>query len=400
MLGFNRKFGRRRDERERSRPRAARLALTPEVLEGRQLMAYSAFGYSLPQLTVSGYAAPAAAPGGTLAVDVLVQNLGASSLIEPTNLNPGSLSSADVLTTQVDIYASATPNAKSGYVLLGTLNTPIIRQNSDYETVANVTLPSTLKGFPGNKFYLTLVVNNNGSVIEATKAGEVYHVPKPVRIVRNALPDLQVTGFDIPTPLNPGDVIAPTIQITNFGLGNPAAQGGVTVELVASLDKQFGAADAVVYSFRIDNLPGVNGIPTQTTLAGASNLVPAANVTTVNLPALKLPTTPGFYYLAVKIDPNSQIRQTYAPNTRLSVPTPVGPATPYLAPAMVLTATTATSTVFPNLPITVYNPSTTVTTPIITPITTTTPINPDPVKFQSGKVLAASALSRKPGTLR
>src|SRR5438105_4542509 len=75
----------RRAERVRRRPDR----IAPERLEGRELLSYSPLGFSLPDLTVTGRAAPIAAYGGPLAVEVDVRNLGASSLIEPLNLEPG-----------------------------------------------------------------------------------------------------------------------------------------------------------------------------------------------------------------------------------------------------------------------------------------------------------------------
>ena len=56
----------RRSGRARRRPDDRR----PEGLESRELMAYSPLGFSLPDLTVPGFAAPAASWGGPLAVTV------------------------------------------------------------------------------------------------------------------------------------------------------------------------------------------------------------------------------------------------------------------------------------------------------------------------------------------
>ena len=367
MFKDNQKTGREQGPRPRIDRRSGRWSL--ETLETRQLMAYSAFGYSLPQLAVTGYSAPVAAYGGTLAIDINVENRGASSLVEPTNLYPGAISSADALGTTVQIYGSATPNGRSGYVLLGSVATPVIRQNSDFETVANVVLPKRAAGFPANKFYLTLVVNNDRSVIQANNSGNVFHIATPVKIVRDSLPDLQVVAVDIPAPLQPGDVVAPTIRIENFGVGDPAAQGGVTVAVVASLDKTFGAGDAVVATFVIPSLPGISGVPTQSAIGIDNNLLPAPNVFTTTLPAFRLPTTPGFYYLGVKIDPVNQINQTYGPNAKLSNVIPVGPADRFLPAATVL-ATGATP-VFPALPVTAVNLGGLGQVPIVTPLATT-----------------------------
>jgi len=370
--------------------------MTLETLETRQLMAYSAFGYSLPQLVVTGYGPPVAAYGGTLSVDIKVENRGASSLIEPTALYPGALSSADVLTTSVQVYASATPNAKGGYILLGTVTTPEIRQNQDYETVATLPLPTRRVGFPSGKFYLTLVANNDRSVIQANNSGNIYHIPKPVQIAANSLPDLQVIGFDIPRPLQPGDVVSPTIRIENFGDADSGLQGPVTVALVASLNKNFGVGDAAVASFTIPSLPGTSGVPTLSpTIPSTQNLFPLPNQFAITLPAFKLPTTPGFYYLGIKIDPGHAINQTYGPNSALSFPVPVGPVDRFLPPAAVLVPLGATAPVFPALPVTFVNTAGLGQVPLVTPINPNGPITAL-ASATNGSVVTVSAQALKP----
>ena len=252
----------RRIVRPRPRLRPGRVAV--EGLESRQLLTYSPFGFSLPALSVTGFAAPTAAYGGPLTIDVDVENQGASSLVEPTHLAPGSVSNADSAPTTVEVFASPKPNATSGLLQVDTINIPAVRQNSDYNTISAIALPDRPKGFPGvgGKLYLTLVVNNNQAVLESSTANNIYRVPTPVTIT-DPLPDLQVVALDIPSPLQPGEVIAPTIRIENFGSADPAAQGPVTVELVASQNQTFGPGDAVVASYVINSLPGISGVPTQ-----------------------------------------------------------------------------------------------------------------------------------------
>ncbi len=92
----------------------------------------------------------------------------------------------------------------------------------------------------------------------------------------------------------------------------------MTVALVASLDKKFGVGDAVVASFTIPSLPGISAVPTQTTISAVQNLFTTPNEFTITLPAFQLPTTPGNYYLGIKIDPTHQINQTYGPTNALS----------------------------------------------------------------------------------
>ncbi len=105
-----------------------------EQLEGRELMAYSSLGYSLPNLHVSGQAGSVASWGSTYALTVQLQNTGASTIVEPLSLTPtsqvaespsGTLvppyyvpSSADMPATEMGIYLSARPNTLAGALLL------------------------------------------------------------------------------------------------------------------------------------------------------------------------------------------------------------------------------------------------------------------------------------------
>ena len=142
---------------------------------------------------------------------------------------------------------------------------------------------------------MTLVANDSNTILQESEAGNVFHVPQAVKIT-NPLPNLQVVAEDITSPLEPGDVIAPTIRIANFGAGNPGTQGPVTVELVASLDKDFGPGDSVVASYTISSLPGLSNVPTTNGFTGNDNLIPPANINTTTISPVKLPTSPGFYY--------------------------------------------------------------------------------------------------------
>ena len=76
---------RARDNR-RTRRRTDLAAL--EQLEGRQLMAYSSLGYSLPDLQVSAQAGSVASWGSTYGITVILKNTGASTMDEPLSLVP------------------------------------------------------------------------------------------------------------------------------------------------------------------------------------------------------------------------------------------------------------------------------------------------------------------------
>ena len=354
----------RRDRRNgRPRSRSGRVAV--EGLETRQLLAYSSLGFSLPSLAVTGYAPTEAAYGQSITVDVTVENRGASSIIEPLDLAPGSSSTADSPATTVQVFAAAKPNATRNVVLVDTVDIPAVRQNSDFNTISTFNLPARPAGFPGlgGKVYLTFVVDNNVQVQQVSRSTNIYHDNTPITIV-NPLPDLQVAGLDVPGTLQPGDVISPTIRIVNLGAANPNAQGPVTVELIASTDTTYGPGDAVVGSFTITSLPGVSGVPTQGSATYQDNVILPPNEIEVTLPPLQLPTSPSFYYLGVKIDPNHNINQTYAPNASLGDLVTVGPPNAFL-PAATEIATTSGLPVFPEKPST-----------FLTPITTTTPTTP------------------------
>ena len=361
------KENRREGRSGRPRRRPGRIAV--EGLETRQLLTYSALGYSLPNLQVTGYAAQVAAWGGSFAVNVTVQNQGASSLIEPTHLAPTATdpdtgavsitpSTADSVATTVDVFASTRPNATTGLVEIDTIQVPSITQNSQYTTSNTFTLPSRPKGFPtnGGKIYVTFIVEGTQSASVLGQYPAYYHVPLPTKIV-NPLPNLQVVVEDVPASLQPGDVISPTIRIANLGAGNPSTQGAVTVDLVASLDKNFGPGDSVLASYTIQSLPGLAQVPTQSIGSLFSNLIPPANVNTTTLAPFKLPASPGFYYIGIEIDPTSSIHMTHPPTPALMGVLTVGPPSAYLPSANLLVNTSGTVPTFPELPSKVIGPT-------------------------------------------
>jgi hypothetical protein len=337
-------------------------------------MTYSPLGYSLPDLAVTGYAAQEAAWGGQFAVNVTVQNQGASSLIEPTHVSQTTTdpdtgdvsitpSDADALPTTVAVYAGTKPHQTTGLVEIDSISIPAVTQNSQYNTTADFTLPSRPAGFPtnGGKIYITFIIQNSQTVSVKGQNPEFFRVPLPVKIV-NPLPNLQVIAEDIPSPLQPGDVISPTIRIANLGAGNPGTQGPVTVELVASLDKNFGPGDQVVGSYVINSLPGLSEVPTQSAGSLNDNLIPGANINTTTVTSstggpVKLPSSPGFYYLGVEIDPTSSIQMTHPPTPLLMSIVTVGPPNAFVPATTVLVNTSGAVPVFPALPSSVIGPA-------------------------------------------
>src|SRR5271166_1184809 len=107
-----------------------------EQLEGRQLLSYSSLGYSLPSLRLSGLAGSVASWGAAYQVTVILQNTGASTMIEPLSLVPASQvaigptgsvvpsyyipSTADA-TAQIGIYLAPRPRSYAGAIQIGTV---------------------------------------------------------------------------------------------------------------------------------------------------------------------------------------------------------------------------------------------------------------------------------------
>ena len=356
-----------RDDRSKHARRSPRRA-TVEALETRQLMAYSPLGFSLPDLTVTAYAARSASWGGPLGLQVNVLNQGASSINEPTNLAPGSISTADAPATSVTVFASTRPNTKGKVVQIGTVAIPATPQNSESDVTTTIALPPRPAGFRANgTVYLTLVVNNDRSILELNYANNVTRLRAGVT-TSDPLPDLQVVALDIPAPLQPGDVIAPTIRIANFGNASTAPQGPITVILVASLNKTFGPGDAIIGSYTLANLPGQSQVPTTSNLAGDQNVMPPANFNTTTLAPLQLPTTPNKYSIGVIIDPDDTIVERTPTSAALQFVQQVGPKVRGLPnTTKVVDIPVGTVPVFPELPSNVFNP---VTSPVVvTPVT-------------------------------
>ncbi len=364
---------RARDKR-RARRRTDLAAL--EQLEGRQLLSYSSLGYSLPDLQVRGLAGSVATWGGSYSVTVLLQNTGASTMIEPLSLVPASEvavgpdgnlvppsyipSTADAAASQVGIYLAPRPHSLAGAIEIGTATAGVTQNNIDEFTVP-LTLPQRPAGFRATGvYYIRLVANVNQTIQESTIANNLS-APIPVRFIAPALPRLEATALDLPASLQPGDTVAPTFQITNLGTANTATQGPVEVALVASTTPDFNLGSSIVGLY---TLPG--GIPAQSeapvknnarhhsrlygTATGINNVTPANNVVTFTGSAVTLPTSPSTYFLGLVIDPFNTLRQQSLPANRLELIRTVGPATSGLPPAGVVSTPLNPVPQFPNPP--------------------------------------------------
>ncbi len=228
----------RRGGRDQIRPVLGSGLGAVERLEARELMAYSVLGYSLPDLTSSGYASTAAAWGGPVTVTATVRNIGSSTLVEPNALAPTVGSSSDAVPSVVNVYASKSPRSLNGAVLVGQLSIPAVPENSFIQSTQTFNLPQQPVGFPnqGGKVYLTLQANGTGTVYESDTTNDLSN-KIPLRI-EASLPELAVVGFDVPPVMQPGDVIQPNIRIANLGPADTPANVPVTISLVESPTKK------------------------------------------------------------------------------------------------------------------------------------------------------------------
>ncbi|MFO0890705.1 MAG: hypothetical protein U0790_16370 [Isosphaeraceae bacterium] len=338
-------------------------------------MAYFSVGYSLPDLRIRGGAGSLASWGGTLRVSIQLQNVGASTFVEPLSLIPPSQvtvgpdgqlvppyavpSSASAGTSQVGIYISPRPNTLKGALKIGTVDAPPLAQNDVEQFDTAVQLPINPVGLPVTGIlYLRFVANEDNAILECDNTNNVSQ-PIPVRFIARALPQLAVTALDVPPVMQPGDTIAPTFQVTNIGSASTAAQGPVEVALVASTSPDFNLGSSIVALYTItDPIPGASGFAAPNTarhhrrLSGRAsirnNVNPGSNVITFPGTAVTLPTSPSTYYLGIVVDPNNRLRQLSTPANRLEQVRPVGPPIPGLPPAGVVS--TGLTQAFPNPP--------------------------------------------------
>lgn len=364
--------------RARDNRRARRLTnpIALENLEGRQLLSYSSLGYSLPDLRISATAGKVAAWGGTLSVTALVQNIGASTIVEPLSQTPYNQvvlgpdgnpvppfaipSTASAPDSIINVILSPRPRSLAGAISIGTMSAPTLDQNNIEQITSSVQLPQHPAGLPSSGvMYLRLQVVSPTNV-PFTPGSQTLSAPIPVRFIQNALPQLRATALDVPATLQPGDTIVPTFQITNLGPASTNAQGPVQVALVASVSPDFNLGSSIVALYTLPNgVPGASDAPTKVSHrrhgrlfgrgSAVENVDPGNNVVTFTGTAVTLPTSPEVYYLGLVIDPDNTLSQLSVPANRLEQIHRVGPATAGLPPAGVLSSSPL-SQEFPNPP--------------------------------------------------
>jgi len=283
--------------------------LGPETLENREVLAYSAMGFSLPDLSVANNASPVASWGQPLSVQVLAFNRGASSLPELPQW-PLAPSMADAV-TEVDVYLARGRNR----VLIDTIDMGRIRQNSVENGVINIDLPDTPPaGFPaaGGQFRMIFVprVTNQIRLPMASPNGGSWSMPVNIQ---PSLPQLQFVRDNSPNVIVPGQVFTPEIVIANNGAANIDTQGPLTVALVASNDPYSSPDDVILDEIVIDSLQGLNQRPIRGGMRGLQgsrrgNLPLAANETSAFGAKITFPVD-GPYYIGYVIDPYRTITQ-------------------------------------------------------------------------------------------
>ncbi|WP_165248589.1 hypothetical protein [Paludisphaera soli] len=331
--------------RARQARRARRTGLAaPERLEDRQLMAYSSLGFSLADLAVTGESAPTASWGGPLTVQVRLQNLGASTIVEPTSLVPttqveigpdGTVvpsyytpSQADAPETTVAVFLVPRGRGLAGGIQVGTIEAPYLTQNNIEQFEATITLPERPAGFPASgAFTVRLVANADRTVLESNYRNNVSP-PLNVQLTPTpATPALRAITFDVPGGLAPGDVIAPYIQIAN--LGAAPLTSDVEVAVVASTTPDFNLGSSIVSIYTIGG--GVNGLSSVPLPNSARHgrgfralqrnniITPRSNVVTIQGANVALPTSPNLYYLGIVIDPYNKLNLPNQPANRLEL---------------------------------------------------------------------------------
>jgi hypothetical protein len=354
----------RRARRARRRPNLSPI----ERLEERQLLAYTALGFSLPDLVVSGQTPPVATYGGPISVNIDVQNLGASSLVEPLSLYPGAASTADAPPSNVGVYLATAPRFNPfarNVVKIGDIPIPGVLQNSKIEVSSTLTMPAQPRGFPGDggQLFVFFRADDLHQMNELDRTNDVAIGSQPVQIAA-PLPDLAAIAIDVPAVMQPGDVIAPEIKVANFGTVNTNTQGPLTVDLVASSDPNFGPGDVILDSVQVPSLPPLSVAPSQFTVLGDATLDDPANVVSLQLPQATLPLSTTGYFIGVIVDPFNQIREIReigaASSPALNPLRVVGAPIPGLPPAGVLSAPAPTANLFP---VPAFGPLATLTNP-------------------------------------
>ena len=327
----------------RARRRTDRIAL--EQLEARQLLSYSSLGYSLPNLRISGSAGPVASWASTLQVSAIVQNTGASTIVEPLSQTPpGQIvvgvtgnpvpdfavpSSASAPDSVMSVILAPRPRSLAGAIQIGSISAP--RPGAEQHRSAqhlDHASPASGRLLRVGCLLHPAARHHADRCPGIEPSSQTLSAAIPVRFVSQALPELRTTALDVPSVMQPGDTIAPTFQITNLGTASTTAQGPVQVALVASVSPDFNLGSSIVALYTLPSaIPGASDAPVGNTarhharLFGRqrvrNNVNPGNNVETFTGTAVTLPASPSDYYLGIVVDPNNTLKQLSLPANRL-----------------------------------------------------------------------------------
>ncbi|WP_152049764.1 hypothetical protein [Tautonia marina] len=370
----------RRGNERKTRRRSAPVAL--ESLEGRQLLAYTPLGFSIPDLAIAdAYTGPVGAYGGPISVTVEVSNLGQSSIPEPLAQFPGSASTADAGPTEIAVYFNSRGHGPArNRVLLGTLDVPAIPQNRLAQVTGTFTLPDMPPmGFPGlgQTGFITLELDPDRLIRDLDRTNNVLRQAETFQIVPNQ-PQLQAIALGLPPVMNPGDTIVPQVKVANYGAAPSNVEGPAIVQVVASQDTTFSPDDIVLGTFTVDNILPLSQAPTKNFVPGDVNLVDPPNVVLLDavLP-VALPETGAPYYVGVVIEPVATMEVAQASHhgdgVRLQLPQMVADSGLGLPPAGVVGLPSPPDRPFPFPPF---------DTPTGTPTPFPTDGSPDPIELR------------------
>lgn len=353
----------------RSKPKVVR---RPDLdnLEGRQLMAFSALGYSRPDLLVSGYAAPVASYGQPLSLVIDVRNLGATSIREPLGFFDSraaadptlryptdaftASTTADAPESVVRVFLSRTPRLTPRAVQLADINVPNIRQNSLVRLLPEDALPPNVaiephllppNGIQTQTINTAPTINlpavNDPRVADFPVEGTLYLILKadathvvaehdetnnfstaiPIRLAP-VQPNFEAVGFDAPRGMQPGDLIRPRLLISNTGTANVPLTEPLRIDLVATRDAQLDANDIAFASYQVDQVAPLTLAPTRRLVPGARNLVNPANIRRVDpfnsplfptSPNVRIPNSTNRFNIGLVVDPENRIKELREP---------------------------------------------------------------------------------------
>lgn len=329
-----------------------------DALEARQLMAFSPFGVSRPDLVVDAFAPPVASVGDTISLVIDVRNLGSTSIVEPLGFfDPRAgrqpfvsryVSPADAGPSQIQVYLSAFPVFDETAVPISApIPVPAVPQNTLLRMLpqdglpANVAVPQYLRNvanpqavnvapaialpdlaswpagipnFDGDTVYLFLRADDAKVVAEHDETNNLSR-PIPLRLVP-ALGDFDAVGLDVARGMQPADVVTPNLKVVNYGTRDVADYNQeLRVDLTASFDSRLSFDDFAFARFDVQSVAPINFAPTRRVVRGARNVIDPANVTTVPAdqiafpvgPYVRIPNALNGYNFGAVVDPENDL---------------------------------------------------------------------------------------------